>query len=215
VPKQYLALAGAPILVRTLQALGRAGEVSGIVVPVPRGQVAHTERLLRRFRVRRVLAVVEGGADRQASVRLGLAAAPPGARWVLVHDAVRPFITAGLVGAVLAAARPTGAAACGLPVRETVKRVRGGLVAETLAREGLWLVQTPQAFRRALLEEAHDKALRDGRSGTDDAALVEWLGVPVAMVPGLPGNLKITTWEDLVAARRQAALSAGRARPRR
>jgi 2-C-methyl-D-erythritol 4-phosphate cytidylyltransferase len=135
-------------------------------------------------------------------VRHGLQAAPAGARWIVVHDAVRPFVTPALVARVLAAARLCGAATCGVPVRETVKRVREETVEATVDREGLWLTQTPQAFRRDLLWEAHEKARRDGWVGTDDAGLVERLGERVAMVPGLPQNLKITTPEDLKIARR-------------
>jgi len=94
-----------------------------------------------------------------------------------------------------------GAATCGWPVRETVKRVSDSVVEATLPRAGLWLTQTPQAFRRELLREAHEKAARDGYEGTDDAMLVERLGGRVAMVEGLPQNLKITTPEDLRTAR--------------
>ncbi len=120
---------------------------------------------------------------------------------MVVHDAVRPFITSEIVERVLAAARVPGAATCGWPVRETVKRVRDKVVEATLSREGLWLTQTPQAFRRALLVEAHDKAARDGYRATDDAMLIERLGGRVSMVEGLPQNLKITTPDDLKAAR--------------
>ena len=102
---------------------------------------------------------------------------------------------------MLAAARVTGAATCGWPVRETVKRVKDSVVEATLPREGLWLTQTPQAFRSDLLREAHEKALRDGYEATDDAMLVERLGGRVAMVEGLPQNLKITTPADLKTAR--------------
>jgi 2-C-methyl-D-erythritol 4-phosphate cytidylyltransferase len=118
-----------------------------------------------------------------------------------VHDAVRPFITRALVDAVLAAADAAGAALCALPVAETVKRVREGLVEATVDRAGLWAVQTPQAFHAAVLREAHDKARRDGVAGTDDAMLVERLGHPVRVVPGLAGNVKITTPDDLRRAR--------------
>jgi 2-C-methyl-D-erythritol 4-phosphate cytidylyltransferase len=151
---------------------------------------------------------VAGGADRQESVWQGLQASPRDAAWIVVHDAVRPFVAPGLVDAVVGAARRVGAATCGVAVRDTVKRVGKGLgvgdeiVEATLDREGLWLVQTPQAFRRALLWEAHDKARRDGYRGTDDAVLVERLGAPVAMVTGAPENLKITTRLDLRLARR-------------
>jgi 2-C-methyl-D-erythritol 4-phosphate cytidylyltransferase len=96
----------------------------------------------------------------------------------------------------------TGAAVCALPVTETVKRVRAGLVEATLDRSELWAVQTPQVFRADLLREAHEKARRDGAAGTDDAALVERLGQSVRVVPGLPQNVKITTPEDLRRARR-------------
>jgi 2-C-methyl-D-erythritol 4-phosphate cytidylyltransferase len=200
-PKQYLVLAGAPLLFHTLRALGRARALAGTVIAVPADRVEATRRLLERFRIPRVLDVVAGGAERQESVRRGLQAVPSDIGWVLVHDAVRPFIDGALVDRVLAAARRHGAATCGVPVRETVKRVRETMVEATVERDGLWLVQTPQAFSRALLWEAHEKARRDGYAGTDDAGLVERLGARVAMVPGLPQNLKITTREDLKAAR--------------
>jgi len=201
-PKQYLTLGGAPILVHTLRALARCRSLAGLVVAAPADRVEATRALLARFRVPRVLAVIAGGEERQDSVRLGLEAVPPDATWVVVHDAVRPFITPEIVERVLAAARVPGAATCGRPVRETVKRVRDRVVETTLPRDGLWLTQTPQAFRRALLGEAHDKAARDGYRATDDAMLVERLGHPVRVVPGLPENVKITTPEDLRRARR-------------
>jgi len=200
-PKQYLVLAGAPLLVHTLRALGHARALAGTVVAVPAERVEATRRLLQRFRVPRLLDVVAGGAERQESVWRGLQAVSSDVGWIVVHDAVRPFIDAALVDRVLAAARRHGAATCGVPVRETIKRVQDTMVEATLERDGLWLVQTPQAFSRALLSEAHEKARRDGYTGTDDAVLVERLGARVAMVPGLPQNLKITTPEDLKAAR--------------
>ena len=199
-PKQYLRLGQAPILVATLKALARARSIAGIVVAVPAAHVPATRRLLARARVPKILDVVAGGADRQESVWRGLQRLPEDARVVVVHDAVRPFITAELVERVRAAGAG-GAATCGTPVRDTVKRVTDGAVESTIPRQGLWLTQTPQAFARDLLWEAHDKARRDGFAGTDDAVLVERLGMPVAMVPGLAQNLKITTPEDLRTAR--------------
>ncbi len=207
-PKQYLRLGATPILVATLRALGRARGLEGIVVAVPEGHVAATRRLLARLRVAKILDVVAGGVDRQESVWRALQRVPESARWIVVHDAVRPFITGALVEQVRTAATAQGAATCGIPVRETVKRVRDGSIEATVERQGLWLTQTPQAFARALLWEAHEKARRDGFAGTDDAVLVERLGMAVAMVPGLAQNLKITTREDLQTARAWA-------RPRR
>jgi len=200
-PKQYLTVGGVPLLVHTLRVLARARSVAGIVVAAPRARVESTEALLRRHRVSKLFCVAAGGAERQESVWLGLQATPADCEWVVVHDAVRPFIVPALIERVLAAAAVAGAATCGLPVRETVKRVRESVVEATLDREGLWLVQTPQAFSRELLWEAHEKARRDGYAGTDDAVLVERLGVTVAMVPGLAQNLKITTPADLRTAR--------------
>jgi 2-C-methyl-D-erythritol 4-phosphate cytidylyltransferase len=196
-PKQYLVLGGAPLLVHTLRALARCPSIEGAVVAVPEDRIDATQSLLRRFRVARVLAVVAGGEERQDSVQLGLEAVSPEAAWVVVHDAVRPMITPDLVERVLTAARIPGAATCGWPVRETVKLVKDSFVDKTLPRDGLWLTQTPQAFRRELLREAHDKAAREGFRGTDDAMLVERLGGRVAMVEGLAQNIKITTKEDL------------------
>jgi 2-C-methyl-D-erythritol 4-phosphate cytidylyltransferase len=196
-PKQYLLLGGAPLLVHTLRALARCPSIEGAVVAVSEDRIGATQALLRRFRVPRVLAVVAGGEERQDSVRLGLETISSEAAWVVVHDAVRPMVTPDLVERVLAAARIPGAATCGWPVRETVKMVQDSVVAKTLPRDGLWLTQTPQAFRRELLREAHDKAAREGFRGTDDAMLVERLGGRVAMVEGLARNIKITTPEDL------------------
>lgn len=213
-PKQYLALAGTPLLVLTLRALLGSTAIEGVVLAVPLDRVQMTRRLLARYEVPRVLAVVAGGDERQSSVRRALDAVPAQAELIVVHDAVRPFITRDLVDRVLAAAREHGAATCGIEVRETVKRVSDRAVEATLDRNGLWLTQTPQAFRRSVLREAHDQAQRDGFRGTDDAVLVERLGGRVIMVPGLPENLKITTVQDLGAARLWlgSRATAGRAR---
>ena len=203
-PKQFLAIGGAPILVATVTHFVRHPAVGAVVVAAPAAHLDRARRALDRHRRLGAVTIVPGGQTRQESVWLALQAAPAEARLVLVHDAVRPFITRGLIDAVLDAARRSGAAICALPVTETVKRVHDGEVEATIDRTGLWTVQTPQAFRAALLREAHDKARRDGTVGTDDAALVERLGHPVKVVRGLETNLKITTPEDLRRARRMA-----------
>jgi 2-C-methyl-D-erythritol 4-phosphate cytidylyltransferase len=195
-PKQFLNVAGEAILTATVRHFRRHPRLAAIVVAAPAVHLVRARRLLGPD-----ITVVAGGPTRQESVRLALAAAPHGVRVILVHDAVRPFITRALVDAVLAAACADGAAICALPVAETVKRVRDGLVEATVDRAGLWAVQTPQAFRADILREAHDKARRDGIAGTDDAMLVERLGHRVRVVPGLAGNVKITTPDDLRRAR--------------
>ena len=142
--------------------------------------------------------VVYGGPRRRDSVRAGLEALP-GCQYVVVHDGARPLVTRELISDVLAAAREAGAALCGVPVSDTLKRAaRQGLVEATVDREGLWQAQTPQAFRRDLLLRAHDATDADA---TDDAALVEALGEPVRIISGSNSNLKVTTPDDLRLAR--------------
>ncbi len=200
-PKQFLRLATAPILVLTVERFARHRAIGTIVVAAPPADVHRTERLLEPIRRRRTIVVVPGGKERQDSVRSGLAAAPASSKIILVHDAVRPFVTPSLIGELVAAARRHGAAICGLPVTDTVKRVTNGIVETTLDRSRLWSAQTPQAFRASLLREAHERAHRDGFRGTDEAMLVERLGHPVRMIRGLAENLKITTPADLSRAR--------------
>jgi 2-C-methyl-D-erythritol 4-phosphate cytidylyltransferase len=202
-PKQFLRLPTAPILVATVRHFARHRSVDRIVVVAPADRLARAERLLRPLGGRTTIQVVAGGRERQDSVALGIdALGSPCAPVIVVHDAVRPFITSALIDAVVAAALEHGAAICALPVRETIKRVRDGFVEATVDRAPLWSVQTPQAFRAELLREAHDKARRDGIRGTDDAMLVERLGPRVRVIPGLEQNLKITTAADLRVARR-------------
>jgi len=201
-PKQFLRLGDATILATTLRHFVRHPAVRAIVVAAPAAHLARAREVARALRGGSTIEVVEGGATRQESVWRALQAAPGDAPLVLVHDAVRPFISRALIDQIRAAAAAHGAVLCALPIVETVKRVVEGVVESTLDRSTLWAVQTPQGFRAPLLREAHEKARRDGIVGTDDAMLVERLGHPVRVVTGLAGNVKITTPADLRAARR-------------
>ena len=201
-PKQFIRLGRAPILTETVGHFTRHPAVVAIVVAAPEIHVERTRRALARVTHRAALTVVQGGGMRQDSVWLALKHVPRDADVIVVHDAVRPLITRGLIDAVVSAGAAAGAAICALPITETVKRVRQDVVETTLDRSELWAVQTPQAFRAAVLREAHEKARRDGVVGTDDAMLVERLGHPVRVVRGLAENVKITTLEDLRRARR-------------
>jgi 2-C-methyl-D-erythritol 4-phosphate cytidylyltransferase len=214
--KQDIRVGTRLVLRWTLDVLEAVGEVEGVVVAVPAEDVPVWRRRLRTCR--KVRAVVAGGSERQESVARGLAAVPRTVQWILVHDGVRPCITPGLVRQVVEATRAHGAAVAALPVAETLKRGAEGWVKETVPRDGLWAIQTPQGFRAELLRDAHRRASVDGVQGTDDAALVERLGAPVRLVPGLPGNVKITRPEDLPLARRllsPAPRARGAQRPRR
>ena len=201
-PKQFLRIGRTPILAMTVRHFTRHPSMAAIVVAAPAAHLALTRRILARTGRGAPATVVVGGPTRQDSVWLALLALPGPVDVVVVHDGVRPLITRRLVDDVVRAAVESGAAICALPIAETVKRVRGGFVEATLDRSELWAVQTPQAFRADLLREAHEKARRDGVGGTDDAMLVERLGHPVRVVAGLPGNVKITTPEDLRRLRR-------------
>jgi 2-C-methyl-D-erythritol 4-phosphate cytidylyltransferase len=201
-PKQFVKLGRVPVLTETVAHFTRHPAVIAVVVAAPEIHVERTRRALAKVTRRAPVTVVQGGGMRQDSVWLALQKVPADADVIIVHDAVRPLITRGLIDAVVAAVAESGAAICALPITETIKRVRGGLVEATLDRSELWAVQTPQAFRGAPLREAHEKARRDGVVGTDDAMLVERLGHHVRVVRGLAENVKITTPEDLRRARR-------------
>lgn len=200
-PKQYLPLAGVPLLTRTLQALRASPRVDSLILVVlPGHEMRCRAEILEPFGLS-ADAIVPGGEDRQASVYAGLQRAKVDTDLILVHDGARPFITPAVIQAVVAAAAEVGAAVAAIPVTDTIKVASpDGWLVETPDRGRLWAAQTPQAFRTALLQEAHAKALRDGFRSTDDSALVERLGHPVRLVPGSPENLKITTTADLALA---------------
>jgi 2-C-methyl-D-erythritol 4-phosphate cytidylyltransferase len=197
-PKQFADLAGRPVAAWSVDTCRQASD--GVVLVVPDEDRDPTWQGLGADRV------VTGGPTRSASVRCGLAAVPDDADIVVVHDAARPLATAALVSSVVAAlADPAvGGALCAWPMGDTVKRIRVaggdgavlGDVVETLEREELVTVQTPQAFRTVLLRAAH----AEGAEATDDAALVERLGATVRVVAGDPRNIKITTPSDLALA---------------
>lgn len=195
-PKQYLELAGVPIIARTVEVFEAHPLIDVIVVTVPAGDEARCrDLLLGQFNLKKVRDVVAGGETRQQSVFNGLQALAD-TDLVAVHDAVRPLVAAATISRTIEAAQSTGAALACVAVQETVKRQVGNLL-ETIDRTDLWLAHTPQTFRTSLILEAHLTALTDGITGTDDASLVERLGHPVAVVQDMPGNLKITTLEDL------------------
>lgn len=197
--KPFLPLGGQPVLLHTLRVFDTHPQVEEIVVVAAAQETEQVRDLLRNHNLSKVTRVVPGGAERQESVSRGLEVLST--EWVLVHDAVRPFVTHDRIDALLEAVRRHGAAILAVPMKDTVKMVGdAGVVEGTLDRSRLRAVQTPQAFRRTLLEDAHRRAEELGLTGTDDAMLVEELGVDVRVVPGDYANIKLTTPEDLVVA---------------
>jgi 2-C-methyl-D-erythritol 4-phosphate cytidylyltransferase len=205
-PKQFLPLAGVPMLLRALRPFAQHPRVGPIVVVLPPEQAAAPPEWLRPLLSDRIL-VAAGGDERQQSVANGLAKLPPGPSIVLVHDAARPFVPRELIDRVLAVAALGAAAVPAVPLADTIKETdAAGLVIRTVPRERLIAVQTPQAFPRGMLETAHQRAKNDlSAAATDDATLCERLGHPVRVVAGSAGNLKITTAEDFALAEALAA----------
>lgn len=197
--KQYLELAGRPVLSRTLAIFEQHPAIDRILIITPADEIAYCQReIVDNGGLRKIAAIVPGGMERQDSVLNGLRAsgcAPDDL--VLIHDGARPLLSFELIDAVIAAAHNHDACLAAVPAKDTIKRVAHGRVIDTPERSQLWLAQTPQAFRFAVINAAHERAASEGFRATDDAQLVEWNGHPVVVVPGSYRNLKITTPDDL------------------
>ena len=210
VPKQFLTLGDIPLLVHALKIFESSSIISEVVLVVPEDDCAYCrDHIVPMYGLKKISQVVGGGRRRQDSVLNGIQATNPTSDIVVVHDAVRPFVTERMIADVVKAARKHGAAIVAIPLRDTVKRVNfDGLIEETLSREKLWAAQTPQAFQRDILLRAHEQGETDGVDATDDAFLVERMGLSVSVVQGSFHNIKVTRPEDLQMG--QAILSANR-----
>lgn len=200
VPKPFVPLGKDPILLHALRVLDNSNLIGEIIVVANQADLAKAQLLIKKAKIKKLKDIIAGGKRRMDSVRCGLAAVSEDADYVLVHDGCRPFIDNRLISSVLDAAQTFGAAIIGVAVKPTIKEIeKGNFVAATLKRESLIEVQTPQVFRRDILSRAYEKAFADGAvaEATDDAALVEGLGIKVKVVDGSYRNIKITTPEDL------------------
>jgi 2-C-methyl-D-erythritol 4-phosphate cytidylyltransferase len=199
VKKQFLPLKGKPIIIHTLQRFEHCSDVDEIVVAVPESDVVEIEALLSKYRIHKVSKTIVGGQKRQDSVYHALKRVTAGdSDIVLVHDAVRPFVESKNISQVIKACKEYDAAVLAVQPKDTIRRsTGGGFFDQTVDRTALWLVQTPQAFKAKLLLKAFNKAYKDKFYSTDEAALVERLGVRARIVEGSYDNIKITTVEDL------------------
>ncbi|MEZ4700170.1 MAG: 2-C-methyl-D-erythritol 4-phosphate cytidylyltransferase [Rhodothermales bacterium] len=200
--KQFRLLGDEPLLLRTARVFAAHPQIDLLVLTLPEADHAEIAALLEAAALDVPVLLAPGGATRQASVRSALRRLPPDVDMVLVHDAVRPFIRAEQISRVIEGVRTTGAAALAVELTDTLRRGDRARFGETIPRDGLYRMQTPQGARRAWYEEAHAAAERDGVDATDDVALVQRLGYPVAIVAGGPLNMKVTTpadWELAVA----------------
>src|SRR5262245_2224757 len=204
IPKQFIEIAGAPILVHTLRGFEEGEESGAIIVALRREEIERVERELCAHKIGKPVRLVAGGAERSDSILNALEEAKEfRPEVVAVHDAVRPLVTPERISAVVMKAREIGAAILALQATDTIKEVEDGLIRRTLDRRLIWRAQTPQVFRY----DWRMRANREPRASslppamaTDDSFLVERLGAPVAIVEGMANNIKITTPEDLILA---------------
>lgn len=195
--KVFLPLRGVPAIIRAIAPF--SGLCAGAVVVARQEDMDEMTGLIRRYGMSRfVLAVVKGGDTRQASVKNGLAALPEGAELVMIHDGARALVTEDVITQAMQSAEANGSGIAAIPVTDTIKRADAeGKVLGTLNREELYAMQTPQAFQLPLILKAHEKALQNGFLATDDAALLEYAGLPVYLTPGDRENIKLTTPADM------------------
>ena len=206
--KQYQLIGGVPMVLRALRPFTSHPDVAQVVLVLAPADADQPPAFLSAFTAPSssaspVLSVVPGGSHRGDSVRAGLAALHAECKIVLVHDAARPFVDRAVIDAVIGLARAGEGAVPAVLLSDTLKEATARdstLIRRTRPRARLWRAQTPQGFPRAVLEKAHARAARDGHRATDDAALVEAIGVPVRLVPDSWRNLKVTTPEDLALA---------------
>jgi len=197
--KQYLQLCGRPMLVHTLRVFDRCPDIRSMVVVVPSDEMDFCKKeILSAASLESRVQLIAGGRRRQDSVFNGLQHLGDDQEVVLIHDGVRPLVSTALIQDCIQGALQWGACIPGIPAVDTLKRIDSqGKILDTMPRESIWMAQTPQAFRLSVIRRAHLEARRLSREATDDASLVEALGIPVHMVPGSRENIKITTPEDL------------------
>ena len=207
-PKQFHELDGMPLILFTLRRLAGCASITEFIVSTRGDDVASLESQVKAAGLSKPVRVVKGGDTRHQSVANALAVVDPSTEIVLVHDAVRPFVTPEQIERVIAEARSRGAAILGIPAIDTIKEVKRAslpediaVISATIARERIVLAQTPQAFSYSLLRDAFLKAEQDGVTGSDEAAVVERLGHNVFVVLGSERNLKITRSADMDLAR--------------
>ena len=203
VAKQFLLLGDKPLLAHTLLVFQRAPEIDEIIPILSQEDMEGCLRdVIEKYHITKVKTLVVGGKERQDSVANGLKKLEKDASIVLVHDGVRPFVTAGMITEAVDRARKGECVAVGVPVKDTIKEVddKKKIVCRTLERNRLWAIQTPQVFPCKVLKHAYEESYKHKVSGTDDSMLVERAGGTVHVIMGSYDNIKITTPEDLILA---------------
>jgi 2-C-methyl-D-erythritol 4-phosphate cytidylyltransferase len=200
IPKQFVELAGKPLLIHTLQRFDDCDEIGEIVLVLPSNETAGFLKIIEKFPLRKLSKIVAGGKTRAESVSKGFQAVrPQNAEIVAIHDGARPLVSNDEISQTVAKARETGAACLVATVTDTIKRVKDGKIVETIDRSELRRALTPQAFRYDILKQAFDKSKLD-ETATDECYLVEKLGIEISIVEGSSRNMKITSPEDIAIA---------------
>jgi len=197
--KPYLSLSGKPILAYTLSECEKCSLIDEIILVVSESEIEYSRiSIVEAFKFKKVSKIIAGGLKRQDSVWEGLKALKNDYELVMVHDGVRPFVSQKILEKSIYETLHYKATVVAVPVKDTIKIVsKQGEVLETIDRSRVWMIQTPQTFKHDILKKAYEKAIKDGFYGTDDASLVEKLGIKVKIIPGFYENIKITTPEDL------------------
>lgn len=194
--KIFLTIEDKPVLSYTLDTFENSSLIDSIILVCNSADYDLCKEIVEEFGYKKIIKIVLGGSTRQESVRNGLAVVPKSSEIVVVHDAARPLVTEEMIENTIDEAFKIGAASVGVTPVDTVKRVHGSSISETIDRNSLILIQTPQAFRKEVLEAAHEHAKRNHQLVTDDCALCELISQPVAVVKGSKLNIKLTTPED-------------------
>lgn len=196
--KQFILLGGVPVLVRTLSAFEAADLIHGVIVVCRKEDFEELEHCVKTYKLKKVIAWVEGGATRQKSVAAGICAAPKEATYFAIHDGARALITPAEIDTAVEDCFQCGASALAVPVKDTIKIIgKNNYVASTPERNRIWLVQTPQVFERGIYQTAMEQAQSDHADYTDDCQLVEHMGIRVHLCKGEYTNIKLTTREDI------------------
>lgn len=201
VNKQFLNINSKPVLAHTLEAFSNCKIVDEIILVTQEIELENCRKnIVEKYKIDKIKDIVIGGSTREESVYNGLKRVSSNMDIVVSHDGARPFVEEEDIVNSIRAAMEEGACILGVPVKDTIKVVDGGLVEKTPNREKLWAIQTPQTFKKDIIMRAYEKAMRDGFRGTDDSSLVEHMGLDVKVIRGDYNNIKITTLEDMLIA---------------
>lgn len=198
--KQFLLLGNMPVLAHTLKVFEGIDEVNEIIVIAPAGEEGFClNEIVEKYRIHKVTKVVPGGKERQDSIYNGLRVVSNETACLIIHDGVRPFVSRDTIKKSIELSKEADGVIAGVPVKDTIKRVSKDMFVEaTMNRSQLWHIQTPQAFKYKIINEAYNKAYLDNFRGTDDAALVERLGYKIRVIQDNYDNIKITTPDDMI-----------------